>query len=186
MADPLDDKAKPSFYAPRFKVKIGGRDLHEEAGDVLSVQFKDSIKELSGAEFVLNNHQDNKDGRATFKYSNEGGPIDLGQKFELDMGYADSPQKRTNEEGPMLIGEITAFEPQFPAAGSPTLVVRGLDLLHRMRNKPRAGSWVKKTDPEIASEIADRNGLKAKVDTTSPKHPVVPQDNKDDLSFLVE
>src|SRR5687768_4942571 len=92
MRDPLEDKAKPSFYGPRYRVIVAGQDLHEKAGDVLSIQFKDSIKDLSGAEFVLNNWKDDKKNRPTFKYSDKGGPIDLGREFELEMGYADSPR----------------------------------------------------------------------------------------------
>ncbi|MEQ8279523.1 MAG: hypothetical protein RMA76_18965 [Deltaproteobacteria bacterium] len=172
----------PRFYAPQFRFRIGGKELHEEAGDVLSVQFKDSIKDLAAVELVLNNvRHTSRSESPTYKYSDGGDPIDLGKQFELEMGYADAPKMQR-----MLQGEVIAFDPQFPPTGSSTLVVRGLDLLHRLRNQPKTKSWEKKTDAEIAGEIARENGFGALIDSTKERHDVVPQDNKDDISFLLE
>lgn len=171
-----------TFYVPRYHITVGGKQLHEHGSDFLSVQFKDSIKDLSGFELTLNNWDDAGEGGAPrFKYSDDESLITLGQRVELRMGYEDAPALEL-----MLIGEITALDPQFPSSGAPTITVRGLDRIHRMRNRPRTRSWEKKTDYEIARAIAEENQMGFDGDETSPQHAVVPQNNLDNIAFLLE
>ena len=171
-----------TFYVPRYRIRLGGKELHEHGSDFLSVQFKDSIKELSGFELVLNNWDDaGEGGNPRFKYSDDEELVKLGQRVDLEMGYEDEPKLRL-----MMIGEITALDPQFPASGSPTITVRGLDRIHRMRNRPKTRSWENMTDYEIARDIAQQNQMGFDGDTTAPTHPVVPQNNVDNISFLTE
>ena len=119
------------FFAPGYRLSIGGASSKELAGDILSLQFKDSIKELSVMELVLNNVQDDGKSQPRFKYSDGGTVIELGAPFSLDIGYADAP-----DFVHMMSGEITAFDPHFPASGTPTVTIRGLDLLHRLSDRP--------------------------------------------------
>lgn len=184
MAQPLSlqDQHRTTFYAPAYRLEVGGKQLHEKGGDVLSIQFKDSIKDLSAMEIVLNNLDDDGKRQARYKYSDGGTLIELGRRFELSMGYADAPGLSK-----MMVGEITSFDPHFPASGAPTVTVRGLDRLHRLRNRPVSFTWENQRDSDIAKAIAKRNGLDpAVVDETSPTHKAVPQDNRDDVSFLLE
>ncbi|HET7539652.1 MAG TPA: hypothetical protein VFK05_07265 [Polyangiaceae bacterium] len=176
------DTHDTTFYAPRFRVKVGGKELHERGSDFLSLQFKDSIKDLSAFELTLNNWDDGGDGgRPGFKYSDDDSLIQLGQRVELELGYADAPALTM-----MMIGEITALDPQFPSSGAPTVTVRGLDRLHRMRNRPHSFSWKNKTDADIARSIAEKNQMQSKVDDTNVSFAVVPQQNMDDIAFLLE
>jgi phage protein D len=177
------DKHATTFHVPEFSVTVGGQELHgTNTADFLSVQFKDSIKELSSFEMSLNNWNDGSDGgERGFKYSDDDTRITLGQEVSLKMGYRDAPQLVE-----MMVGEITAFDPQFPAGGGPTVAVRGFDRLHRWRNAPRSFNWKNKTDSEIASEIAARHNMPVTVDDTRVKHRHVPQHNMDDVAFLLE
>jgi phage protein D len=170
------------YYAPSYRVLVNNRELHERGSDFLSVQFKDSIKELSGFELTLNNWDDGGEGtRPGFKYSNEGSRLELGNQVEIFLGYADErPLAR------MIVGEITAMDPQFPASGAPTVTIRGLDRLHRWRNRPKSEPWKDKTDSDIARAIADANHTKHDVTPTSLVYRHVPQDNVDDHPFLLE
>lgn len=176
------DRHDTTFYAPLYRVKVGGKELHERGSDFLSVQFKDSIKELSSFELTLNNWDDGEDGgRPGFKYSDDEKVIALGQRVEIEMGYTDAPALTR-----MMVGEIVSFDPQFPAAGAPTIVIRGLDRLHRWRNSPKSRSWKGKTDSDIARELARQHQIDSQVDATALTHPVIPQDNVDDIAFLLE
>ena len=176
------DRHDTTFYAPRYRVKVGGKELHERGADFLSVQFKDSIKELSSFELTLNNWDDGGDGgRPGFKYSDDETVITLGQRVEIEMGYADAPALT-----PMMIGEIVSFDPQFPSSGAPTIAIRGLDRLHRMRNSPKSRAWKGKTDSDMAKEIAVSHRMDANVDATPLVNALVPQDNMDDIAFLLE
>lgn len=175
------ERGDTTFYAPRYRVKVGGKELHERGSDFLSVQFKDSIKELSSFELTLNNWDDGGEGgKPGFKYSDEDSVIALGERVEIEMGYADAPAL-----GPMMIGEITAFDPQFPASGAPTVAVRGLDRLHRMRNSPKSRAW-KGKDSDFAKEIATAHRMQFEVDDSTLVNSLVPQDNMDDIAFLLE
>jgi len=177
-----NERGETAFYAPRYRVKVDGKELHERGSDFLSVQFKDSIKELSSFELVLNNWDDGSEGgRPRFKYSEPDSVIALGARVEIELGYADAPALSL-----VMIGEITAMDPQFPASGAPTIAIRGLDRLHRMRNNPKSKSWKNKSDSDIAKEIATAHRMDCKADATSLVNPLVPQDNVDDIAFLLE
>jgi phage protein D len=176
------DRHDTTFYAPEYCVKVAGQQLYEKGSDFLSVQIKDSIKDLSTFELTLNNWDDGGDGgKPGFKYTEDEDTITLGQQVELQMGYADAPALTE-----MMTGEITAMDPQFPSAGAPTITIRGLDRLHRMRNRPKSFAWKGKTDKQIAQKIAAQNGLGFQGDDTGPSQPLVPQDNMDDIAFLLE
>jgi uncharacterized protein len=176
------DNHPTTFYAPGFKVLVGTKEMQARVADFLSVTFKDSIKDLSAFELALNNWDDGSSGgQPRFKYSDDDSLIALGQQVELYMGYFDAPSLTK-----MMVGEITAFDPQFPASGGPTITVRGLDRLHRWRNAPKSFPWRDKSDSEIARQIAANHKMKAKVDDTSPSYAHVAQHNMDDVAFLLE
>lgn len=171
------------LYVPRFEILVNDTSLHEKGSDVVSVQFADSVTALSTFELVLNNWDDGgKSGTPGFKYSNKLDWLVPHAQISLSMGYADGPPPRL-----MMIGEITAIEPQFPASGAPTITIRGLDRLHRMRNNPKSTSWDGKTDSEIATEIARRNGLTiGHIEPTQTRHKNEQQPNTDDIEYLLE
>jgi phage protein D len=120
----------------------------------------------------------------TFKYSDDY-LFDPGTQVELWMGYHDSSLRL------MITGEIVELRPSFPSAGQPTLVIHGLDLLHRLRREQRSQAYVAKTDTEIAQQIADGLGidlapLPADVLATEPRYDYLIQDNAYDIVFLLD
>ncbi|XYI01024.1 phage late control D family protein [Sorangium sp. So ce1128] len=181
-------RTRTSFYVPRYRVRINGRELHERGSDFLSVEVSDSISELSGFTLVLNNWDDG-DGRRRpgFKYTEDFSAIAPGSRVEIEMGYEDAPPMEL-----MLTGVITALDPSFPASGAPTITVRGFDRLYEMRNQPKSKSW-SVNDARIARDIARSYGMKAQVDARLDNNAplpepdgVVPQQNMDDIAFLFE
>ncbi|KYG03522.1 hypothetical protein BE21_04610 [Sorangium cellulosum] len=167
------------FYVPSYRVLIDGGELHASGSDILSVQYTDSVKELSAFELVLNNLDDSGEGKPLLKYTEDLTRVQYGSVVELWMGYVDGPPLEK-----MIVGEVTALDPQFPSSGASTITVRGLDRLHRLRNNPKSSSWDGMTDSVIAKEIAVRNHL-----TIGEIHPTgtksAPQNNQDDISFLL-
>lgn len=71
---------------------------------------------------------------------------------ELYLGYAGQLVK-------MMDGTFTTLEPSFPASGAPTLQVRMLNLLHKLRRKKYSTSWPNDkwpvNKPVIDSEVAE-------------------------------
>jgi phage protein D len=178
------------FYVPYFQIKVGSNTLDQKViHDILRVTYKDSLTEVDSFEFTLNNWDETKPGfdqvrGRSFKYSDEH-RFDPGQTVELWMGYFGQDRLRL-----MLRGEITSLRPAFPASGPSTLVVSGLNSLHRLRGQQRTEAYVKMTDSEMAARIAQQLGLRLKPGPggapNETRHDYVLQDNQFDLIFLLE
>jgi len=149
------------FYVPRFEIKIEGVGLPRDVlRDVVQVTYKDNIKEIDSFELTVNNW----DAQArTFKYIGSetekvlksGSPESLryklfepcGKEVEVWMGYLDSLKL-------MLKGHFTTMEPSFPSGGAPTLNVRGLNVLHKLRPHQYTYAWENERPSSIAKNIA--------------------------------
>ncbi len=169
------------FYVPAWEVKVGGRPIDRQAvRDVLSVSYTDALESVDAFTLEISNWDE--EARTT-KYS-EGDLFEPGQRVELKLGYLDAGLV------PMLTGEITSLQPKFPADGPPTLTVRGLSILHRLRTEARSQAYEQKTDSEIAREIAQRVGVEIETNKQAEakelRHPYLLQDNKQDIVFLLQ
>ncbi|MBN8637086.1 MAG: phage late control D family protein [Anaerolineae bacterium] len=171
------------FYVPAFQVFVDGKHTRTDViRDVTQVSYRDSVTEIDSFELTINNYD--ADTR-TYKYSDRGGDQDFdpGKKLELYMGYYGQSSLTK-----MIEGEITQLRPNFPASGAPTLQVSGLNLLHRLRKKQNTDAYLKKTDIDIAKQIAARLGVQieaveAPEGTTIREY--VLQDNQYDIIFLM-
>lgn len=175
------------FYVPYFKIQIGRKELDKKiTNDILSVSYKDNLTDVDSFQLEINNWDAKK---RTFKYI-EGEKKETffpGQDIEVRMGYYYQGKEKTRR---MLYGEITTLEPNFPGSGPPVLSVRGLNILHRLRDKQRSDSYVNKRDSEIALTIAKRIGIEFSPvpgykDIEEPNEFLF-QDNKYDIVFLME
>lgn len=170
------------FYVPYFEVKIGEQPLQRDVvRDITTVTYKDNIAEIDSFEITISNWDAEK---RDFKYS-DGDLFLPGKKVELWMGYYGKDRLRL-----MLTGEITSLRPSFPAAGSPTLAISGLNLLHRLRKSQQSFAYVNKKDSQIAREIANRIPIDIVTDSNAEAdeelYPYVLQQNQYDIIFLME
>jgi phage protein D len=182
-----------SFYVPHFDVKVEGTKLENDViRDVAQVTYKDSVNEIDSFELTVNNWDAKK---IAFKYEPASEAafreiFDPGRKLELFMGYFDNAPS-------MMKGEITTLEPDYPEGGSPTLKVRGLNVLHRFRSKQHTWSWDKAKDSAIAEEIGrtkpsdDRPGIgfpvRINTDALKAEHEEnVFMNNQFDIVFLMQ
>jgi phage protein D len=170
------------FYVPAFELRLRGAGVPRDViRDVTQVSFKDSLTDVDSFDVTINNW----DAAALkFKYSDDT-LFDPGTEIELWMGYRDSTLKL------MITGEIVELRPSFPAAGQPTLVIHGLDLLHRLRKQQQCRAWVDKTDTEIARQIAGGLGITLAPLTpdllaAEPRNAYLIQDNAYDVVFLLD
>jgi phage protein D len=170
------------FYVPGFEMRLRGANVPRDViRDVMQVSFKDSLTDVDSFDITINNWDA---GSRTFKYSDDY-LFDPGSEIELWMGYHDSSLSL------MITGEIVELRPSFPAAGQPTLVIHGLDLLHRLRKQQRSKAWVSKTDTEIARQIASGLGItlaeqSPDVLALEPRNDYLIQDNLYDIIFLLD
>jgi len=179
---PIKIFERQDFYVPAFEVKIGNTRLDRSViRDITRVGYKDSLTDVDSFEITINNWDAEK---RCFKYSDQQ-LFDPGKQVELWMGYFTRSDLRL-----MLTGEITQLRPTFPSAGQPTLVISGLNLLHRLRRKQESHKYENKTDTQIAREIAGRLGVKIRTGTPDgvqeESYEYVLQDNQYDIVFLQE
>lgn len=133
------------FYVPRFEISASGQGIAPDVlRDVLRVSYTDSISEIDSFEITLANW-DTDPRQRSFKYvgTEESVRGDTPEQrlfnpcvgnFELKLGYG-------SELATVVTGSTTSLEPSFPAAGAPTLTVRALNVLHKLRGKQHRDHW---------------------------------------------
>lgn len=147
------------FYVPQYEVKVGGENLPSGVvRDIVSLTYKDNIKEIDSFEVTVNNWdtftQDFKyvgaETAASLESSANHSLFDpCGKDVEVWMGYL-------NELRLMVKGTFTTLEPNFLSGGGPTLTVRGLNALHKLRTKQYTNTW---------GDIRDSDVVKNKIGT---------------------
>jgi phage protein D len=103
----------------------------------------------------------------------------IGTKITVQMGYGDGLK-------PLIVGEITALEPEFSEQGA-TVVVRGHDIRHRLLRGHKTRAFLNTTDSDIAASIIKTEAkLKLEATKSQIELPYVFQNNQTDLEFLQE
>jgi phage protein D len=166
-----------SYYAPEFSVEVDGAELKAaDKFDVIEIVVTMDVTTLTSVDLKLNNYDDR-----TFdlKWS-DSDKFKIGAKVQVQLGYADQLR-------PMLSGYITTLTPNFPSDGPPTLGVRVVDPLIKLKgSKPPQDELMYKdmTDSQIAQRIARRHNLRSEVHDSKTKYKVIDQENLDDAQFL--
>ncbi|MEV0290700.1 contractile injection system protein, VgrG/Pvc8 family [Kribbella sp. NPDC050820] len=173
------DKETRDFYVPGFLLTSRGGELPAQVvHDVTQVSYGDDLAKIDHVEITVSNWDDEK---YTFSYS-DGDRFMPGKEIELWLGY----QGQGNKLRRMITAEITSMKPTFPAGGAPTLVVGGLNVLHRLRGKQQSRKFENLTASQIAQKVAD--GLNVSL-RTAPRnespYPYLLQDKEFDLLFLM-
>jgi len=160
-----------SFYVPRFEVRIAGTSLAADVtSQVVSLTY-DNNSDLADMFTLVLHNPDNRFSDSPL--------FDLGKRVEIYMGYRD-------ELKPMMLGEITAVEPDFPQDGSPRLTISGYDRSYKLRqNEPSRAPFQYVNDSAIAAQLAAEAGLIPVVDPSFFFHEYIQQTGTD-MAFLKE
>ena len=153
------------YYVPDFLVKIEGLTLEADiTSAVISLSYDNNIDTADMFTLQINN--------ADLRFT-DSALFEVGKNVEIYMGYVGNLQA-------MMLGEITAVNPSFPASGAPMLTVTGYDKSHRMRHNSPSRNFIGINDSAIAAQIAAENLLIPIVDPT-PMPPGVsfPQTSSD-------
>jgi phage protein D len=202
-------KGEERFYVPEFLIRVrsGNPDVVDAPAtdmpitvvrDIKRVTYKDSLTEIDSFELEINNW----DAEARkLKYAGtllDGKPgagagelFEPGRTLELHMGYH-------GELHLMMIGQVTTLEPSFPGGGAPSLVVHGLNVLHRFKKQQHTFAWFDRKPSDIARDIGKRapsNGapgigievrISEKARDKEEKEPVTFMSGQFDIVFLVQ
>lgn len=193
------------FYVPLFEVRIEGVGLPRDVlRDVTEITYHDSIDDIDGFEVNVNNWDPTTNA---FKYVGAETAGDLAgssadarryklfepcnKEIKVYMGYLGNLAL-------MLTGQFITMEPSFPSSGAPTLSVRGLNVLHKLRRKQYTYAWTDKKDSEIAeslNNLTDPDGggrrfpipIRIDENAKSREEPIeyVAQENQYDVDFLL-
>jgi len=103
--------------------------------------------------------------------------FELGKEVVVKLGYS---QKYTK----MIEGEIVRLDFSYDSGEPMSVTVIGFDKMFRLNRTKQTRSFLKKTDSQIAKQIANEMGLKADIDNTTQKFDYVFQNNQSNLNFL--
>lgn len=188
---------KQDFYVPQFEIKLLGQKLSQAVmNDVLEVSYRDSLDKLDSFEFTLHDWDPikkapkysspyEKDGTSKSLGGSEKVPqLDPGAKVELRMGYYSPKGLRL-----MMTGRVVSLSPSFPSGGTPTLRVRALSLLYTLQRAQEVMPFEKKTDSEIAQEIARKLDIAIEIpagqSAKEEKHEYMMVNNEYPIIFLL-
>ena len=191
MEKPIPIYQGQDFYVPQFEIKIGPRKLEQQVvRDILSVKYEDSLDKMDSFMITINNWDEEsptfKDTKKRkFKYS-DSKIFDPGSKVELKMGYFGKDNMRL-----MIRGEITDLKPSFPQESGPTLVINGVNVLHKLKEKgQRSDRYENLTDSKIAERIGKQLNVKIETPPEAARneepYSYILQDNQFDIVFLME
>jgi uncharacterized protein len=103
----------------------------------------------------------------------------VGNQVEIKMGEA-------GKLASLIVGEITALEPEFLVSRIPLLKVRGYDRRHRLQRGRKTRTFVQKKDSDIAEEVGQGAGVTLKATDSGITLDYVLQANQTDWDFLCE
>jgi phage protein D/phage baseplate assembly protein gpV len=152
-------------------IRVNGTDLSAQLMDDLTAVTVDTNLHLPDM-FVIELHDESLE-------SVDAGPFDLGAEVEIGVKAEEGGQ-----EEKLIVGEITALEPDFGEGTQAMLVVRGYDRSHRLHRGTHTQAFTQVTDSDLAQRIAQAVGLRTDVDATSQIYEHVLQDNQTHMAFL--
>jgi len=101
----------------------------------------------------------------------------VGKMVEIKMGYA-------GQLASLIVGEITALEPEFVTSRLPVLKVRGYDRRHRLQRGRKTRTFLQQKDSDIASQIGADARLSVQATDSGTSLDYVLQANQTDWEFL--
>lgn len=117
------------------------------------------------------------------RFNDEQGVVISKAGFALGAPVKLSVQPPQGGPVELLSGEVTALEMELRETGLQT-VVRGLDASHKLFRGTRVAAYQNVTASDVVTQVAQRAGLRAKVDSTSTVFEHVSQDGISDWELL--
>ena len=156
-----------------FYLKLGGADAPEELmHDLVNVEVDDSLHIPDMFTLQV------RDPKMKWVDSDQ---LKIGQEVEVLASPGGKAQPLR-----IIIGEITAAEPDYPYGQSPVLTVRGYDRAHRLHRGKKTRTFLQMTDSDIITKIAREYSLRPDVDSTTEVNEYILQNNQTDFEFVTE
>lgn len=139
------------FFVPDFQVFMFGSIPDESADpmdsppsgsvrDVVEVRYQDGVEQIDGFTLIVNNWDAERNqpiyyGHAETQVSDEHPDFfEPGQELLVSMGYE-------GDLNHMVLGAVTSVDVQFPESGHSKIVVSGMNVLDRLRDRQYTWTW---------------------------------------------
>jgi phage protein D len=162
--------------APNFKIFADGNELPvETAADVYEIRVSDFV-EGAGMFTIDFNNWDSASGDFKTVGASQ---LTEGTVVDVRAGFNDTAKS-------LIIGEVTALEPEFTETHTPMMKVHGYDRLHRFRRGRKTRSFLDVKDSDVAQQIASDLQLRVDAEDSQVTHQYLLQSNQSDIDFLLE
>jgi phage protein D len=163
-----------------FSVKINGAEVSSDlALDIKQIVVDTNLYIPDMFMFEIHDPLDPNTSQPKWVDSSQ---LKIGAEVEV---LAQKAQGNSVKPLSLMKGQITSLEPEFTNHGYVTIVVRGYDKAHKLSRTKKTRSFLKMSDSQIASKVAQGAGLQASVDSTSVTYDYVLQYNQTDWEFLL-
>lgn len=185
----LKPPAAPPYLLSQPLLKIDGSPAPAEfTKDILKIVVEESLHLPSMFTITLHNNYlpaSNDPPNQPWRHRPY---LEIGKKVEI--GFANSvtldPNFRSEKEGCLIKGEITAIDVNFTRRSESHLILRGYDLSHRLHRGRHNRSFQNLTDSDIVKKIAQEVGLEVQAKNTGAARDYVFQENQTNIEFLRE
>jgi phage protein D len=173
MADP------PLYAASSPVVKVDGTRQADLARDLLRLDVDEDTAGLRTLALHLVGSASRDQPTTDVVEYLDGKVLDFGKRLEVSVGPP-------GNEKIVFAGLVSALEVTFEEGDVPHVTARAEDELMVLRMTQRSATYKKKSDGDIAREIAGKHGLTPEIAADGPTYDVVQQLNQSDLAFLRE
>ncbi|MGB0562110.1 MAG: phage late control D family protein, partial [Spirulinaceae cyanobacterium] len=175
-----------SSYRPDFSLKIDGTAASDKLmQDILQVSVEESLNLPCMCTLIIRNTE--RSGRDDDTFWQHESLFTVGKTVEVGFTSSTTADSEfdTAVTGTLFNGEITAIETQFTGGSQAPIIVRSYDVSHRLHRGRFIRSFQNMTDSDIAKKIIGEVGISSgTVDSTSPTHDYVFQENQTNMEFL--
>ncbi|MEA5471872.1 VgrG-related protein [Spirulina sp. 06S082] len=175
-------------YTPKLTIKVGGSAISDDLKeDIIYASVEESLHAPSMFTIVVSNPKYGGNSDDTFG-ENESS-FSMGTAVEISFTASTTESEDFSDEatGTLMKGEITGLETHFTSQAEAPIIVRGYDVAHRLHRGRIIASYQDMTDSDIVKKIASIVGISTgTIDTTSPTHDYVFQENQTYMEFLRE
>lgn len=156
---------------PETKIKIQGSPLADElAYNFQWCEVRQSIRLIDMCVICFQNPAGLLADRTEFKQGNEV-TVELGYVGDLKWAFK---------------GDIVSIEPDFPVSGTPNVIVRCYDRLHRYRRGRKQRTFLSQKVSDVVQTLGGEDGLSADVEDTGLQHDYLLQNNQTNIDYIHE
>ena len=156
---------------PDFKVKLDGQPLSPSLFAQLQlVEVEQSVGLIDMATLTLGNPKGTVADMPCFKH---------GTDLVIEAGYVGKVTR-------VFQGDVVSIEPNFPTSGTPSVVVRAYDRLHRYHRGRKQRTFLNTKVSDVISQLAGEEGLSAKVEATKGQREYLFQNNQSNVELILE